>query len=70
MDSAGTPPITAATTRGIWRGARSSGARDLGFTLDQVRERLGLADDGGQSCAAVDAIVTAYLAEIDRKLAD
>lgn len=45
-------------------------ARDLGFTLDQVRELLGLADDRAQSCAAVDAIATAHLTEIDRKLAD
>lgn len=45
-------------------------ARDLGFTLDQVRELLGLADRRDQSCAAVDAIATAHLAEIDRKIAD
>ena len=45
-------------------------ARDLGFTLDQVRELLGLADDRRQSCAAVDAIASAHLAEIDRKIAD
>jgi Cu(I)-responsive transcriptional regulator len=45
-------------------------ARDLGFTLDQVRELLGLADDRGRSCAAVDAIATGHLAGIDRKLAD
>jgi len=45
-------------------------ARDLGFTLDQVRELLGLADDRAQSCAAVDAIATAHLTEIDRKIAD
>lgn len=45
-------------------------ARDLGFTLDQVRELLSLADDRAQSCAAVDAIATAHLTEIDRKLAD
>ena len=45
-------------------------ARDLGFTLDQVRELLGLADHRDRSCAAVDAIATTHLTEIDRKIAD
>jgi Cu(I)-responsive transcriptional regulator len=45
-------------------------ARDLGFTLDQVRELLGLADDRNQSCSAVDAIASAHLDEVDRKIAD
>ncbi|ARR57384.1 MerR family transcriptional regulator (plasmid) [Rhizorhabdus wittichii DC-6] len=45
-------------------------ARDLGFTLDQVRELLGLADDRTRSCTAVDSIATVHLQEIDRKLAD
>lgn len=45
-------------------------ARDLGFSLDQIRELLTLSDDRDQSCAAVDAIATSHLADIDRKLAD
>lgn len=45
-------------------------ARDLGFTLDQVRELLGLSDDRTQSCTAVDAIATTHLTEVDRKIAD
>lgn len=45
-------------------------ARDLGFTLDQVRELLDLSDDKGRSCAGVDAIASAHLAGIDRKIAD
>lgn len=45
-------------------------ARDLGFTLDAVRELLALADDRGRSCEAVDNIATAHRTEIDRKIAD
>lgn len=45
-------------------------ARDLGFTLDQVRNLLGLSDQKQRSCEAVDAIAREHLAEIDRKIAD
>ena len=45
-------------------------SRDLGFTLDQVRKLLKLADDGEAPCAEVDALTADNLAEIDRKIAD
>lgn len=45
-------------------------ARDLGFTLDRVRELLRLADDPANSCADVDVIASKHATEIDRKLAD
>lgn len=45
-------------------------ARDLGFTLEAVRELLTLADDQEHSCEAVDGIARAHLAEVDRKLTD
>jgi Cu(I)-responsive transcriptional regulator len=45
-------------------------ARDLGFSLDQVRELLGLADQRDRSCAAVDMIARQHLAEVERKIAD
>lgn len=45
-------------------------ARDLGFTLDQVRDLLRLADDPRGSCAEVDAMAVQQIAEIDHKLAD
>ena len=45
-------------------------ARDLGFSLDQVRELLGLADQRDRSCEAVDVIAGQHLAEVERKLAD
>lgn len=45
-------------------------ARDLGFTLDAVRELLAMSDDKGQSCDAVDRIARVHLAEIGRKVRD
>jgi DNA-binding transcriptional MerR regulator len=45
-------------------------SRDLGFTLDQVRDLLRLADDPRGSCAAVDEMAVVHIEEIDRKLAD
>jgi DNA-binding transcriptional MerR regulator len=45
-------------------------ARDLGFTLDQIRALLGLADHKNNDCCAVDAIARDHLADIDRKVAD
>lgn len=44
-------------------------ARDLGFTLDQVRALLALSERD-RSCGAVDAVAREHLAEIDRKIAD
>ncbi|SES17782.1 MerR family transcriptional regulator [Sphingobium sp. YR768] len=45
-------------------------SRDLGFSLDQVRTLLKLADERDASCAQVDMITAINIAEIDRKLAD
>lgn len=45
-------------------------ARDLGFTLDQIRELLALSDDRDQSCSAVDIVARAHLAQIDQKISD
>src|SRR6185437_11775429 len=45
-------------------------ARELGFSIEQIRALLTLADDREQSCDAVDAIARAHLGEIKRKLAD
>jgi DNA-binding transcriptional MerR regulator len=45
-------------------------ARDLGFTLDQVRELLRLADQQDQSCDAVDRVAREHLEEVGRKIAD
>ncbi len=45
-------------------------ARDLGFSLAQVRGLLGLTDHPERSCAAADAIARQHLAEVERKIAD
>ena len=45
-------------------------ARELGFSLDQIREFLKLADDRSQSCAAVDAIEREHRKEVERKIED
>jgi DNA-binding transcriptional MerR regulator len=45
-------------------------ARDLGFSIDQVRELMGLADRREQSCMAVDLIANQHRDAIARKIAD
>jgi DNA-binding transcriptional MerR regulator len=45
-------------------------ARDLGFSLDQVRELLELADDRDRPCGAIDAIASAHRTEVERKIRD
>jgi DNA-binding transcriptional MerR regulator len=48
----------------------SHGARDLGFSIEQIRALLDLADQKEQSCKAEDAIAREHLADVKRKLAD
>ena len=45
-------------------------ARDLGFSLDQIRTLLALSDDRSQSCEAIDAIAKEHRVEVERKIAD
>ena len=45
-------------------------ARDLGFSLDQVRALLDIAGQQDRPCGAVDVIARAHLDEVDRKIAD
>src|SRR3546814_2963471 len=45
-------------------------ARDLGFSLDQVRALLDLASDHSRDCGSVDMLANEHMADIDRKLAD
>lgn len=45
-------------------------ARDLGFSLEQIRALLDLAEYRERSCEAVDVIARQHLSEVDRKIAD
>jgi len=44
--------------------------RDLGFSLDEVRRLLALADQKSRSCRSVHALATEHLADIRAKIAD
>ena len=44
--------------------------RDLGFTLDQVRELLLLSLQGKRDCSGIDQITAKHLEDIQRKIAD
>ena len=45
-------------------------ARELDFTIDQVRTLITLADERENDCCNVDALTEQHLATIDRKIAD
>ena len=45
-------------------------ARDLGFSIEQVRALLALSDQKERSCEAVDVIAREHLADVERKIAD
>lgn len=45
-------------------------SRDLGFTVEQVRELLTLADQRDGSCGEVDSLARAHLASVEQKVAD
>src|SRR5437588_2941972 len=44
--------------------------RDLGFTLDQIRDLLRLSSQKNEDCAEVDRITAEHLAEIEQKISD
>ncbi len=44
--------------------------RDLGFTLDQVRELLRLSVEGTRDCSGVDRLTAKHVEDIERKIAD
>jgi DNA-binding transcriptional MerR regulator len=44
--------------------------RDLGFTLDQLRDLLNLSTQAGLKCAGIDRITDNHLKEIEHKISD
>ena len=44
-------------------------ARDLGFSIEQVRALLSLADERDRECREVDQLAKQHLTEVDRKIA-
>ncbi|MFP6774835.1 MAG: helix-turn-helix domain-containing protein [Alphaproteobacteria bacterium] len=44
--------------------------RELGFTLDQIRTLLDLADGGSDTCAKVKSLTLDHLADVEQKIAD
>lgn len=45
-------------------------ARELGFTLDEVRDLLALVDGGAQTCGEVQGLANSHLASIRAKIDD
>ncbi len=45
-------------------------SRDLGFTLEEIRELLRLVDGGKYTCAQVEALALEHVREIQRKISD
>ncbi len=45
-------------------------SRDLGFTLDEVRELLRFVDGGKYTCEQVERLAIEHLHEVDRKISD
>lgn len=43
-------------------------AREMGFSLEMIRELLALADEPARSCAAADAIARRHLEEVELKI--
>ncbi len=45
-------------------------ARELGFSLEEIRALLGLADEQGQPCAEASRLASTHLADVRAKIAD
>ena len=56
-------------TEDVARLAFVRGARELGVSLEAVRELVGLADDPDRPCDEVDEIARVHLADVEQKIA-
>src|SRR6266481_7811979 len=45
-------------------------SRDLGFSIEEIRELLRLVDGGNYTCAQVEALALEHVQDIRRKIAD
>ena len=54
---------------GRWRLSFIRRARDLDFSIEQVRDRLALSDRRDQWCSQVDALAGAHLTDVEGKIA-
>lgn len=45
-------------------------SRDLGFSLDQVRALLALADDRSGDCHRIDSLAGEHMRDVERRIAD
>ena len=45
-------------------------AQELGFTLNEIEDLVGLADGGRDSCDRARSLADSHLGELDRKIAD
>ncbi len=45
-------------------------ARDLGFSLDEVRDLIRLSDDRSRPCGEIDAIAQRHLDDVEQKIVD
>jgi MerR family transcriptional regulator, mercuric resistance operon regulatory protein len=51
-------------------GFPSSGAREIGFSIGEIKELRVLAEPGRAPCAEVQTLTSAHLAEVRTKIAD
>lgn len=44
--------------------------RELGFSLEEIRELVALAEQGGRACAAAEAVACRHIGSIELRIAD